>query len=188
MLKLSRETLNSEIIILNKDFVLNSENLYYPCDDDFKEKLILKVEKENALIEFLFKQDYKDMEVLYFEKKKFILNKKYNILPIPKKYLSKLIEIELFRNHFLTKLIIYFAYTIPPYNFFSADIKENVITMNEKFTISLNEHYKGDINLMDGESYCVMIETFEKDVLMVVNMKDEDEKFVQDKNSMKLGN
>ena len=188
MIKLSRETLNSEIIIVNKDFVLNSENLYYPCDDDFKDKLILKVEKENALIEFLFKQDYKDMEVLYFEKKKFILNKKYNILPIPKKYSSKLIEIELFRNHFLTKLIIYFAYTIPPYNFFSADIKENVITMNEKFTISLNEHYKGDINLMDGESYCVMIETFEKDVLMVVNIKDEDEKFVQDKNSMKLGN
>ena len=188
MIKLSRETLNSEIKILNKDFVLNSENLYYPVDDNYKEKLILKVEKENALIEFLFKQDYKDIEVLYFEKKKFILNKKYNILPIPKKYSSKLIEIELFKNNFLTKLIIYLAYTIPPYNFFSSDIKENVITMNEKFKISLNEHYKGDINLMEGESYCVMIENFEKDVLMIVNIKDEDEKFVEDKNRMKLGN
>ncbi len=43
MIKLFRETLNSEIIIVNKDFILNSENLYEPCDDDFKEKLILKV-------------------------------------------------------------------------------------------------------------------------------------------------
>ena len=187
MMKLSRETLRAEIKILNKDFILNSENLYYPIDDNYKDELILKVEKDNALIEFLFKQDYNDMEVLYFEKKIFTLNKKYNILPIPKKYSSKLIEIELRRNDFLTKLSISLGYTIPPYNFFSADINENIFEMDEKFTFTLNEHYKGGFNMMDGESYSVMIKNFGKNVLMLIKIKDDNEILGPSGDKMNIG-
>jgi len=187
MMKLSRETLRAEIKILNKDFILNSENLYYPIDDNYKDELILKVEKDNALIEFLFKQDYNDMEVLYFEKKIFTLNKKYNILPIPKKYSSKLIEIELRRNDFLTKLSISLGYTIPPYNFFSADINENIFEMDEKFTFTLNEHYKGGFNMMDGESYSVMIKNFGKNVLMLIKIKDDNEILGPSGDNMNIG-
>ena len=45
--------------------------------------------------------------------------------------------------------------------------------MDEKFTFTINEHYKGDINLMKNEYYCVMIENFGEDVLMSLNIREE---------------
>ena len=71
------------------------------------------------MIELLVKQDDSEIEILDFEKKIFQLNKKYNILTIPKEYKSKLIDIELNRNEFLTDFTISLTYSIPPYNYFS---------------------------------------------------------------------
>ena len=172
MLKLSRETLNSKVIIEGEDLVLNSKNLYYKLEDNYKGELKLNVKDNNALIEFLFKQDDSELEILDFEKKIFILNKKYNILAIPKKYSSKMIDVELNRNEFLTNFTIYLAYTIPPYNYFSLDKEENIFEMDEKFSFTLNEHYKGNLELMENEYYCVMIENFGEDVLMTLTIKD----------------
>ena len=173
MIKLSRETLKSIVNIINKSFILNSKNLYYELDKNYRGKLILKVENENALIEFLFRQEDTEIDVLRFNKKIFILNKKYNIIAIPKSYSDKLIDIELNRNEFLTNFTIYLGYTIPPFNYFSIDIEENMITMEDKLSFTVNEHYKGVTNLMEDEYYCVMIENFGEDVLMKINVQDD---------------
>ena len=169
IMKLSRETINSKIIIHNKHKILNASNLYYEIPDDFKGKLTLYVKKENAIIEFLFKQDYSDYDIIKVtDSRIFTLNKKYNILPIDIKYKSKKIEIELTNNGDTTDFSIYMAYTIPPYNFFSKDESVNTIKINEKKTFTINEHYEGDINLMPREFYCVMIENFGEDVILEV--------------------
>ena len=175
MIKLSRETLNSVVNIINKNIILNSKNLYYEMDENYIEKLTLKIENDNALIEFLFKQDDSEIAVLRFNKKIFKLNKKYNIMAIPIKYSSNLIEIELSRNEFLTNFTIYFGYSIPPYNYFSTDIEENIFTMEDKFNFIVNEHYKGNVELMEDEFYCVMIENFGEDVLMSIEIKEGDD-------------
>lgn len=188
MIKLSRETLNSEIVIEDKDFTLNSANLYYQIEDNFTGKLKLIVQKENALIEFLFKQDDSEIDVLEFEKRTFTLNKKYNILTIPKSYSSKLIDIELMRNEYLTNFTIYLAYTIPPYNYFSIDLEENIFTMEDIFTFTINEHYKGNFNLMENEYYCVMIENFGKDVTMSIETRDESKDKTGEEDSTGLEN
>ena len=174
MLKLSRETIKSVVTIINKSFVLNSKNLYYELDDNYKGKLILKIENNDALIEFLFKQKDEEVAVLRFNKRKFVLNKRYNIMAIPKSYKSKFINIELNRNEFLTEFSIYFGYSIPPFNYFSTEIKENLIKMEDRFNFTINEHYKGDnIDLMEDEYYCLMIENLGKDVLMFIDVKDD---------------
>ena len=72
IIKLSRETKNSEIFILNDNVIINSLNLYYKIEDGFKGKLELSVINENALIEFLFKQDESSFEILDFRKRPFL--------------------------------------------------------------------------------------------------------------------
>ena len=176
MIKLSRETLKSEIVIENKNIIVSSSNLYYQIEDNYQGQLILYIKNENALIEFLFKQNDLDLEILDFEKMIFSLNKKYNILAIPKEYSSKVIDIELMRNEFLTNFTIYLAYAIPPYNFFSEDNEEDIFTMDEIFTFRINEHYKGVSNLMKDEYYCIMIENFGEDVTLTIEIKDEEKK------------
>ena len=174
MLKLSRETIKSVVTIINKSFVLNSKNLYYELDDNYKGKLILKIENADALIEFLFRQKDEEIDVLRFNKRKFVLNKRYNIMAIPRSYKSKLINIELNRNEILTEFSIYFGYSIPPFNYFATVIKENLIKVENRFIFTINEHYKGNnIDLMEDEYYCLMIENLGKDVLMIVDVKDD---------------
>ena len=174
MLKLSRETIKSVVTIINKSFVLDSKNLYYELNDNYRGKLILKIENNDALIEFLFRQKDEEIDVLRFNKREFVLNKRYNIMAIPKSYKSKLINIELNRNEFLTEFSIYFGYSIPPFNYFGSEIKENLIKMENRFIFSINEHYKGDnIDTMEEEYYCLMIENLGKNVLMIVDVEDD---------------
>ena len=184
MMKLSRETIKAEINITNPDspynhVILDASELYYEIRDDFKGKLQLYVDYNDALIEFLFKQDNLEIEVLNIDDKVMTLNKRYNILPIPLEYKSKQIEIELTRNEEESRFSIYLAYTIPPYNFFSINTEGNSFR-TEKFSFKINEHYEGNINLMDDEYYCVMIENFEEDVTLEIK------NYNKISNSMKL--
>ena len=57
MIKLSRKTLNAEVIIINANTTLNSNNLHYTLNDSSIEKLNLEIGNESALIEILFKND-----------------------------------------------------------------------------------------------------------------------------------
>ena len=136
-------------------------------------KVTLYAEKENAIIEFLFKQDISEIDIIDIGKSKvFSLDKKYNIIPMDIKYKSKNFEIELTRNGDKTDFSIYLAYTIPPYNFFAKDENVNTFSINEKFSFKINEHYQGDIQLMTNGYYCIMIENFGEDVtLEIKNLK-----------------
>ena len=76
MIKLSRKTLNSKVIIINKNTEnkLNNESLYYQLEDDFKDELKLIVEENDAFIEFLSNEgDFdilKDVKLNNYEIKK----------------------------------------------------------------------------------------------------------------------
>jgi len=69
IIKLSRETLNSEIIIHNEFTTLSASNLYYMIPDYFQDEITLYVQKENAIIEFLFKQDESEIDTIDMSKK-----------------------------------------------------------------------------------------------------------------------
>ena len=169
LLKLSRSTLNAEVIIKSKNVVLNSKNLYYQLDHEFKGQLELYVSSgQNAIIEFLFKQDESQLETLGFEKKLYSLNKKYYILPIPKVYKSEDIYITITRNDHLTNFGIFFGYTIPPYNFFSSDSRVNIFKFTGKYSLKISDHYKGDISTQKNEFYCLMMENLGEDVTLEI--------------------
>lgn len=176
MIKLSRETLREQINITDLDspyyhVILKSSQLYYEIRDNFKGKLKLLVSYHGAVIEFLFKQDNSEIEVFDINDKIMTLNKRYNILPIPLEYKTKQIEIELTRNEEESRFSIYLAYAIPPYNFFSINTNGNSFRA-EKFSFKVHEHYEGNINIMDDEYYCVMIENFEEDVTLEIKNYD----------------
>ena len=72
-IKLSRKTLNSTIIINDKE--LNDSNLYYQLEEDFRGELKLEVQNNNALIEFLTSSNETD-----FDKLTNVSLDKYNII------------------------------------------------------------------------------------------------------------
>ena len=168
IIKLSRETKNSEIFILNDNVIINSLNLYYKIEDCFKGKLELSVINENALIEFLFKQDESSFEILDFSKKTFSLDRKYYILQIPKTATND-IKVKLSKNENAARFSIYLGYTIPPYNYFSLETRENTFNIDKEYNFIINEQYKGDIKLMTNEFYCLMMQNFGEDVTLEVS-------------------
>ena len=167
IIKLSRETKNPEIFILNDNVIINSLNLYYKIEDCFKGKLELSVINENALIEFLFKQDESSFEILDFSKKTFSLDRKYYILQIPKTATND-IKVKLSKNENAARFSIYLGYTIPPYNYFSLETRENTFNIDKEYNFIINEQYKGDIKLMTNEFYCLMMQNFGEDVTLEV--------------------
>ena len=186
LMKLSRETPNSEINITNENIKLNNSNLYYQLKDIYTGNLTIYVSNEDALIEFLFKQDDIDCTVLDFKNMEFILNTKYNLLPIPEKYKNKNISIELIGLEEESKLSIYLGYSLVNYSFFSLeDNYFNKISFYGSYNFTLTEHYKGDINLMKDEYYFVMLETF--DDYMEMKIQFEEEKKEEEKEEGKEG-
>ena len=167
MIYLSRATINSQISITQKKITLNSNNLYYQIEDNYKGELNLVVSKENALIEFHFKQN--DFAELAFDRLKFSLVKQYNILRIPKKYSDKIIKIYLKSQ---TNIIanIYTGYSKPPYTSYFHN--EEGINYNSKtYTIKIIKPYKDDIVLMDKEYYSIFIEKKDNDLNLEINIQ-----------------
>ena len=44
----------------------------------------------------------------------------------------------------------------------------NTFIIDNKYSFTINEHYKGDIKLMDNEFYCLMMENFGEDVTLEI--------------------
>jgi len=176
LMKLSRETPNAEIniSITNENFKLNKSNLYYELEDIYTGNITVSVSNEDALIEFLFKQDGIDCSVLDFEDSEFILSTKYNLLPIPEKYTDKKIKIELIGMKEESKISIYLGYSLVNYSFFSLeDNNYNRISFYGSYNLTLNEHYKGDIKLMENEYYFMMLEIFDDYMEMKITFEEE---------------
>ena len=171
MLKLSRKTLNAKVKILNEAYeevsVLQASNLYYEIYANFKGKLRVSVEDNNAMLEILFKQDDSQIDIFNLDKNVYTLNKKYNIITIPKSIKDD-IKFDLWKNDEAINFNIFMAYTIPPYNFFTGGQGENNYRIKKKISFTINEHYKDDIKLMDDEYYCIMIENFGEDITLEI--------------------
>ena len=151
MIKLSRKTLNSTIIIKEENVTLDSNNLYYELKVGFKGKLKLEVRNDDALIEFLFQTSR--VYTINFEK-----SSSYNIttlltmVTISKEYFSKILEIKI-QGGKNFNFNSYFGHCIPPYSYYNfKDLNQFKPQSNEEniyITIP-------DVKLMEGEYYCAL--------------------------------
>jgi len=151
MIKLSRKTLNSTIIIKEENVTLDSNNLYYELKVGFKGKLKLEVKNNDALIEFLFHTD--GVNTINFGK-----SSSYNttslltMVTISKEYFSKILEIKI-KGGKNFNFNSYFGHCIPPYSYYNfKDLNQFKPQSNEEniyITIP-------DVKLMEGEYYCAL--------------------------------
>ena len=154
MIKLSRETLNSEITI-NENNKLNSNNLYYlyKYNDIDKGILKLKIDKNDAKIEFLYNLTNDSfIENINYEKSIIKLTNEINILKIPKEFKNVNINITIFEND---EYSLYQGYSIPPFSHYFDIDDNNRISSN--YSINIFEPYNSNIKLMDNEFYTVII-------------------------------
>ena len=176
MIKLSRKTINAEIIILDKNIKLNSNNLYYTLEPNFTDKLNLKIGNENALIEILIKREENDLEIIDLgDKSELKLNKKINFIQIPKNYNSKDLSFTINKEG-TSYVYIYHDYSMPGYLiYYRLNSDDNGITLNN-FQFNITEHYKDDIKLMNNEYYYLIIQTHKNDLNISVNIEKIDKK------------
>ena len=150
MIKLSRKTINSKITI-NSEIILNKENMYYKLENE--SVLNLRVENEDALIEFLYNLgDEKVFDKLEVHKEKLNTNKILIKLDSPDEYIIKL-ESDLSKS-FGTS--IYGEIGKENYHYYSSECHSNLI-----FGFSYEESFRKDkfknVNAKDGEFYMLYL-------------------------------
>ena len=145
-IKLSRKTLNSEVIIKDTNIILNSNNLYYILDKNFTGKINLAIEKEDALIEILVKMDDKASEIIDFEgKNKLILIKNYTLIQISKNF-SEDDLMFILNKEGNSSIYIYHDYSLPGYFvYYPVDNEDNKIILNN-FTFNITKHMEIILN------------------------------------------
>ena len=154
MIKLSRDTLNSEITI-NENDKLNSNNLYYLYENNGINDgvLKLKIDKNDAKIEFLYNLTNDSfIEDINYEKSIIKLTNEINILKIPKEFKNVNIDIIIFSND---EYSLYQGYTKPPFSHIFEVDELNTISSN--YSINISDPYNSNIKLMDNEYYTVII-------------------------------
>ena len=183
MIKLSRKTLNSEINIIDENVKLNSDNLYYKIKDDFHGNIKINILKNDALIEFLFKQD--DANIFDFENLETTSNKTYNLIKFSKKYLSKEITLS-FKSDSIIQLNVFFGYSIPPYSYYYSDpngYTNKYISSDNTFNLTFLIPYTENDKLSNDEYFCVLIESPMRNMEIKGIYKDKDKD--KDDNSLK---
>ena len=172
-IKLSRKTLNSEIIIEkdeNENTKLNSKNLYYKIDN-YTGEIKIKVNNDDALIEFLYEISSLT-EKLDFEKLELNVNSYLSLIQIPKKYTSKRITFEFYPsedaiyslfNGYSNENYAYYRY-IPFFH--------EIATY---FKLVVNDTYNS-LELMEDEYYNVLIELYDGSLKLKINVEDIEEK------------
>ena len=153
MIKLSKKSLNSEVIINYNETKLNSKQYYYIVYYDY---VYLNITKEDAIIDILYKIPYYyQVDKLDLEQKNFILSKKYNLINIPKNYSLNTIKFEINSNG-NSSYIISQGYSLLQYSYFPPEDEKNIIkSKNYKFQIV--KPYKNQDEYFDEELYTVMI-------------------------------
>ena len=159
MLKLSKNTINSKVKIIEKNVDINSENYYYELDNNIaKENGILEFEVtgEDAFIEIMFKDiQNDDFDILDFEKKNFDLKKKYNIITIPKSYSTYTVIFEI-KSLSESNYTVSQGYSLKEYNHFPV-LEENDLIQLNNYKFIITKHYKDKNEFMDDEYYSIMI-------------------------------
>ena len=169
-IKLSRKTLNSEVIIKDANIILSSNNLYYILEKNFTGKINLTIEKEDALIEILVKMDGNYSETIDFEgKTNLTLSKLSTLIQIPKNLIGNDLMFILNKEG-NSRIYIYQDYSIPGYFvYYPVDDKNNEIILSN-FTFNITKQYENDIKLMENEYYYIIIQTYDSYSNISVNM------------------
>ena len=150
LIKLSRKTINSKITI-NDNIILNKENMYYKLENN--NDLTLKVENEDALIEFLYNfEDEKVFDKLEVYKEKIDTNKILIKLDSPDDYIIKL-ESDLSKP-FGTS--IYGKISKENYHYYSSECHSSLI-YGYSFEESIKKDKFTNVNAKGGEFYMLYL-------------------------------
>ena len=182
MLKLDRKTINSEILIKEKNIKLNSNRLYHELGPGFG-RITLEISKENAIIEVLCKYEKSSIIDINENNLQFNLTNSFNFIKIPKEYSSKIINFRLVGKE---NLIIHIEpiYTKAYYCLYDYINEDNNKILSNNFTFNITNHYKGNIKLMEDEFFYVIISTLTPDISVILKIEDnpEDNKNKKDSN------
>ena len=156
LIKLSRKTIDSEIIIKEENITLNYNNLYYQIKDGFNGKIKLEATKSDAIIEFLFKMP--NVEVLDYEQLNSNSSKKYILIKFPKKYSGKEVKFNLKNNKNEISFNFFIGYSKPPYSYYyNTREKINTISSNNN-TAYISFKIPEEENQLESEYFCALIE------------------------------
>ena len=163
MIKLSRETINSEILNEENKIILNKDNLYYYFENKNKEnkKLKIKIDKNDATLEFLYNLTNNNIiENINYEKSKLNLKKEKSILKIPKQFKKINIKFNT-ANNTLAEYSIFQGYSILPFSHYSI-IEESHRIKSKNYILDIIEPYNDNIKLMENEFYIITILIYEE--------------------------
>ena len=174
MIKLDRKTINSEIIIKEKNIKLNSDKLFYEFEGGFG-RLTLEIKNENALIE-IRRKCVEESSIIDINENnlKFNLTKRFNFIKIPQEYSSKIINFKLEGKE---NLIINIdpTYTKAYYCLYDYMIIEYNTILSNNYNFNITNHYKENITLMEDEYYYVIIQTLNKNLSLTLTIEDNPE-------------
>ena len=170
-LKLSNKTLNSEIIIQNESFILNSENRFYIIDNN-KTKINIEVKNEDALIELLY--NLENIESIEIENiKNLNLNKKYYLITIPKEDKNKKFNFNIKRKT-SSSYTVNKGYSLKNYYYYRYTTKENAIRATD-FKFTIDDPYNDIIKLTKNEYYTILLEIFEGSLIVNLDIEQIDD-------------
>ena len=176
MIKLSKQTINSEINITDKNIQINSTNYYYEVENDVEKQngmLELEVTKEDAFIEVLYKEEYnEDYDILDFEQKSFQLNKTYNFISIPKKYATSTIDFDIQAN-INSNYSISLGYSLNEYNHIPIFDKDDMIQLND-YKFQITEPYDDKDEFMEEEYFTIMIILLKGNINLKIQIKEKE--------------
>ena len=162
MIKLSKNTPNSELRI-NEEY-LNSNKYYYELnellsieeEDELLSFFELEVYKEDAFIEILYKhKNEEEIDILDFNKLSFNLQKLYNLIIIPKIYVTNTIRFTLNAEK-NPRYIIYKGISILNYYHYPKEKYFNYIN-NNTIVFDVVAPYKYNTKFMENEYYSIFI-------------------------------
>ena len=173
MLKLRKESINSRINILGSKVQINSSNYFYELGD-INKKLELEVEKYDTLIDILYKyEEMEDTDILDFEEKEFILNKKYSFISIPNNKNFETINFEIKAgnnpNYTVSSGYSLFQYNNLPF------LKDEELIHSENYTFQVKDPYKDNNKFLKDEIYTIRISKLEGDLKLIIKLEKKNE-------------
>ena len=181
VLKLSRFTKDSEIVIDGENIALNSNNLYYKLNENYTGDVNLKVNKADAFIEILYYSPV--FKKLDFEEKQFNnLIKGYYLVSIPKNIKCEFITFEINAKENVQYSIVT-GYSIPEYVYYKyipwgEEIRETYYTLN------IDNPYKNGIELMKEEQFNLLFFVFNEELNITIKIDGKSNEGKKDKKGL----
>ena len=171
-IELSRLTIDSEISIVEletgEEVKINKDNLYYTFNEietAFKGHIIIKVTNEkNALIEFVFKYNENNAEILInSEYGSYNLTKKLTIIKFDKNVKNKDVSLSIFtKNEKEFKLSMIYGYSKGPYFHYSKNNQPSNLAHNySSYELTI---FNEDVNLEKSESFYLALIIEDKEI------------------------